>query len=158
MSKDGLKDLFIQGLRAVHAADEQGRVTAGDIAHAATDPRLKKALAHGSQVAQGLGETLAQVFRAAGAEPSHLDNRAITGIAEDAQRVRQAEQDPQARDLGIIAHAQIALHYHIASYGTLRTYARALGHDEAAGMLQGMLDEAKTQDERFTEVAKQILG
>ncbi|MBV9078572.1 MAG: DUF892 family protein [Methylobacteriaceae bacterium] len=153
-----MKGLFVQGLQAMHAADEQGKITTADIEKAATDPRLKEALRHAHEVAGMLDRQLGEVMQAANARPQPIQNAAIEGIATDAQRVREMASDPVARDLGIIAHAQIALHYHIAAYGTLRSYAQALGNEKAAGALQSMLEQAKGQDETYSRVARDLLG
>jgi ferritin-like metal-binding protein YciE len=158
MANDGMKMLFVQGLQALHAADEQGRITAADLEKAASNPKLKEALKEGSQVAQNLDQQLGQVFQQAGEKPGHIKNHAIEGIAEDAQQVRESEKEPRARDLGIIAHAQIALHYHIALYGTLAAYAQALGMKEAAQTLHNMLEEVKAQDQKYTQLATQLLA
>ena len=158
MATNGMKMLFVQGLQAMHAADEQGRTTTADIEKAASDPRLKEAFKEGNQVAQSLDQKLGQVFQQAGEQPGGRKNHAIEGIAEDAQQVRKSEKEPRARDLGIIAHAQIALHYHIASYGTLASYAQALGMKEAAQTLHDMLEEVKAQDGKYTQLATQFLA
>lgn len=62
------------------------------------------------------------------------------------------------RDLGITAHAQIVLHYHIVSYGTLAAYAKALGMKEAAQTLHDMLEQVKAQDQKYTQLATQLLA
>jgi ferritin-like metal-binding protein YciE len=65
-----------------------------------------------------------------------------------------AEADKGAmRDAGIIAAAQKVEHYEIASYGTLRQFAETLGEDEAASLLQEILEEEKGADEKLSEIA-----
>lgn len=67
-------------------------------------------------------------------------------------------QDPDARDAGIIASGQIALHYYIAAYGTLRSYADALGNQEASQLMQQTLDERKQQDQDMSRLAEQVVN
>ena len=61
--------------------------------------------------------------------------------------------DSEVLDASLIATAQRVEHYEIAAYGTLRTYASLLGHDEAAELLQQTLDEEKKTDQRLTQIA-----
>ena len=42
----------------------------------------------------------------------------------------------------------------MAAYGTLVAWARAMGHDEAAGLLEQILDEEKAADEKLTTLAE----
>jgi ferritin-like metal-binding protein YciE len=44
---------------------------------------------------------------------------------------------------GLIGAAQRVEHYQIVGYGTARTLAELLGHDDAAKLLQQTLDEKK---------------
>src|ERR1700675_660369 len=46
-----------------------------------------------------------------------------------------ARGDGALRDVGILAAAQAAEHYEIARYGTLREWAKLLGQEEAAELL-----------------------
>ena len=60
------------------------------------------------------------------------------------------------RDAGIIAASQKVEHYEIASYGTLRTFAETLGLNDAAAILEEILEEEKAADETLTDVAQSI--
>ena len=60
------------------------------------------------------------------------------------------------RDAGIIAQGQIALHYHIAAYGTFAAYVKVLGINEAT--LKGMVEETKAVDERYSRLAERLIN
>jgi len=45
-------------------------------------------------------------------------------------------------------------HYEITRYGTLVAWARQLGRDDAAAILQKTLDEEKLTDKKLTSVAE----
>ena len=51
--------------------------------------------------------------------------------------------DEATMDACLIASGQRAEHYEMAAYGTLVAWARAMGHTEAADLLQETLDEEK---------------
>ena len=72
--------------------------------------------------------------------------------------IRQQAPDDTSRDLGIIANGQLALHYWIAAFGTIRTYAAQIGMEETARAMQACLDEAKEGDTAHTTIAQRIMG
>ena len=62
--------------------------------------------------------------------------------------------DDATMDACLIAGGQRAEHYEMAAYGTLVAWARAMGHDEAADLLQETLDEEKAADEKLSALAE----
>ena len=63
-----------------------------------------------------------------------------------------------SRDLGIVAAGQLALHYWIAAFGTLASYAKQLGMEQAARDLHQCVEEAKAADEQHTALAEKLLS
>lgn len=63
-----------------------------------------------------------------------------------------------ARDLGIVAAGQLALHYWIAAFGTMRAYAEQAGMSAATPAMKSSLDEAKQADEAHNDIAKRIMA
>ena len=57
-------------------------------------------------------------------------------------------------DACLIAAGQRAEHYEMAAYGTLVAWARAMGHNEAADLLQENLDEEKAADQKLSSLAE----
>jgi ferritin-like metal-binding protein YciE len=47
-------------------------------------------------------------------------------------------------------------HHEIAGYGCARTYAKILGHKEAAKTLQTTLDEEAATDKKLTVIAEKL--
>ena len=62
--------------------------------------------------------------------------------------------DEATMDACLIAGGQRAEHYEMAAYGTLVAWARAMGHEEAADLLQETLDEEKAADEKLSSLAE----
>ena len=57
-------------------------------------------------------------------------------------------------DACLIAAGQRAEHYEMAAYGTLVAWAQAMGHTEAAKLLQQTLDEEKAADKKLSSLAE----
>jgi ferritin-like metal-binding protein YciE len=62
--------------------------------------------------------------------------------------------DDATMDACLIAGGQRAEHYEMAAYGTLVAWAQAMGHNEAAMLLQETLDEEKAADEKLSDLAE----
>jgi ferritin-like metal-binding protein YciE len=62
--------------------------------------------------------------------------------------------DDTTMDACLIAAGQRAEHYEMAAYGTLVAWAKAMGHTEAAELLQETLDEETAADEKLSALAE----
>jgi ferritin-like metal-binding protein YciE len=82
----------------------------------------------------------------------------MEGLIDEGKELLQADIDDDVLDAGLIAAAQRVEHYEIAGYGCARTYARLLGDDEAANLLQQSLDEEGETDKRLTEIAENMVN
>ena len=60
----------------------------------------------------------------------------------------------QALDAGLVSSAQAVEHYEIARYGTLKTWARQLGLNDAVKLLDQNLQEEIATDKKLTQVAE----
>ena len=82
----------------------------------------------------------------------HCDG--IAGIIEEGKSIMEEDFDETTMDACLIAAGQRAEHYEMAAYGTLVAWARAMGHTEAADLLQQNLDEEKAADEKLSTLAE----
>ena len=97
-----------------------------------------------------------QVFESIGKKTTAKKCEAMEGLIREAEEIMGNCEDGAMRDAGIIAAAQKVEHYEVASYGTLRQFARTLGLKDAEILLQTTLNEEKVADGKLTEVANQI--
>jgi ferritin-like metal-binding protein YciE len=58
----------------------------------------------------------------------------------------------------LIASAQRVEHYEIAAYGTARTYARHLGYETQAQLLNQTLQEEGETDKKLTSLAESFVN
>ncbi len=66
--------------------------------------------------------------------------------------------EPEIMDAGLIAAAQRVEHYEMAGYGVVRTFAKLLGNDDAARLLQETLNEEGAADKKLTELAESVIN
>ena len=84
--------------------------------------------------------------------------QAIEGIIEEGAEILEEYKGNPALDAGLIAAAQAVEHYEIARYGTLIEWARQLGKDDCAALLQQNLDEEKATDKKLTMLAERRIN
>jgi ferritin-like metal-binding protein YciE len=149
-----LDDLFVHTLQDVYYAEQKITKALPKMIEKVTDPELRQAFqAH-------LGETknqvkrLEQVFQMHGESPKAVTCPAIDGIVEEADEILSDTRDPEVLDAAALAAAQAVEHYEIARYGTLIAWARQLGMDDCASVLQQTLEEEKATDRKLTTLAE----
>jgi ferritin-like metal-binding protein YciE len=149
-----LHDAFIDELRDAYDGEKQLVKALGKLAKAATSPALKDAFQSHLAETEGQIERLEQVFEAMDekAKGKHCDG--IAGIVEEGKSIMDEELDDDAMDACLIAAAQRAEHYEMAAYGTLVAWARAMGHEEAADLLEETLEEEKAADQKLSSLAE----
>jgi len=149
-----MDDLFVHQLQDVYYAEKQIHKALPKMIEKATDPQLKQGLeAHRSETA-GHIQRLEQVFKQHGAEAKGVNCPAIDGILEEADEVAGEVADKQVLDAAIIAAAQAVEHYEITRYGTLTAWAKRLGREDCAALLQQNLDEEHAADSKLTKLAE----
>ena len=82
----------------------------------------------------------------------HCDG--IAGIIEEGKSIMEEDFDETTMDACLIAAGQRAEHYEMAAYGTLVAWAQAMGHADAAALLQETLDEEKAADKKLSGLAE----
>ena len=95
---------------------------------AASSNNLKQAFQLHEQQTQQHVQRLEQAFSALGVPAKAKPCLAMQGIIREGDKLMQELSDPAVKDAGLIAAAQKVEHYEIASYGTVRTWAKELGH------------------------------
>lgn len=157
MADDNLKQLIAQGLTALKAGSEVARGATQEIQDDATNPELKRALEQGTQQSQEWAARIDRALEEAGGPQGPDNNPILEAHYQVSQRIRAQAPDENVRDLGIVAAGQLAIHYWIASFGTIRNYAEKLGMERIDREFRQSAEEAKQADEQHNRIAEQLL-
>ncbi|MGI4864347.1 MAG: ferritin-like domain-containing protein [Janthinobacterium lividum] len=157
MNSEDLKQLIKDGLAAQHAGSKVAAKATDDILDDATDTELKTLLERGNETAKQWQQRIEQAIDEAGGADDQ-DNEILEAHYEVSKEIRSNADTDQVRDLGIIASGQLALHYWIASFGTVASYAKAAGLTQTAQELHRSVDEAKQANEQHTQLAERLLS
>ncbi len=149
-----LHDAFIDELRDTYDAERQLTKALAKMAKAASSPKLRQAFESHLEETQGQIERLEQVFESLEEKVRGKHCDGIAGIIEEGKAIMEEDFDETTLDACLIAAGQRAEHYEMAAYGTLVAWAQAMGHDEAARLLQENLDEEKAADEKLSGLAE----
>ena len=147
------RELMIDELRDIYHAEKQLVRALPKMAKAAKADKLRQAFEQHLEETKGQVERLEQVFEQLDTRSSGKRCEAMEGLIAEAEEVMEEITTPEVLDAAMIAAAQKVEHYEIASYGSARALAEALGHAEVAELLEQTLEEEKQADEKLNEIA-----
>ncbi|QDT03088.1 hypothetical protein K227x_14680 [Rubripirellula lacrimiformis] len=151
-----LADAFYDELRDALSAEKQLVKALPKMMKKASCEELTAAIeAHLTETEKHV-ERVEQAFEETGKAARAKTCEAMKGLIKEAEGMLQEDAEPAVKDAVIIACAQKVEHYEIATYGTLCTWAEALGYDKALKLLKQNIDEEETADKKLSEIAKTI--
>ncbi len=122
----------------------------------AASPALKAGFeAHFTQTKEHAAR-LEKIFAELGKKADGKKCQAMLGLIKEGKEMISEKATAEIKDIGLIAAAQRVEHYEIAGYGCVRSYAKILGHAEAAKTLQTTLDEEAATDRKLTTIAAKL--
>ncbi len=152
----GLKDSFVNGLSAMYNTEKLVTQGAPELMHGIQNAQAKQVMEqHGEETKQQM-QRLEQVFQMAGETPQDIQPDGIVGILKENGKIQAQGYDPATLEAATVAAAQRIEHYEIAGYGTLVSYAKQLGMNDAAQLLGQTLSEEKSADSKLTQVAESM--
>ncbi|HVP65570.1 MAG TPA: ferritin-like domain-containing protein [candidate division Zixibacteria bacterium] len=153
---DNLQQLFIEQLRDLYDGEQQITEALPKLINKASSQQLKSALQEHLQVTRQQITRLDQIFQQLGQKSSGETCKGMKGVISEGDGLVSKGKDPAVIDASIITSAQRVEHYEIAGYGTVKTYARQLGQNQWAQLLEQTLNEEKEADQKLTQLAMDI--
>jgi ferritin-like metal-binding protein YciE len=154
MAGGTLHDAFIDELRDTYDAERQLIKALPKMAKAASSRELRTAFEMHLEETRGQVARLEKVFESLDEKVRGKHCDGIEGIIEEGKAVMEEDFDEETMDACLIAGGQRAEHYEMAAYGTLVAWARAMGHNEAAELLEQTLEEEKSADKKLSAIAE----
>jgi ferritin-like metal-binding protein YciE len=148
------EDLFLHQLQDIYYAENEITKALPTMISKTTNAQLKQGFQTHLAETENQIKRLEQVFQMLGKTPSTVNCPAIDGIIEEADEVSSEISDKNVLDAALIASAQSVEHYEITKYGTLIAWAKQLGRDDAARLLQQTLSEEEATDKKLTAMAE----
>ncbi len=158
MELETLEKLYVDELKDLWSAENQILKALPKMIKAASHRELKQAFtAHEKQTKEHV-KRLERVCDELGYSPRGKKCVGMEGLLKEGAELIKERPDPDVLDAGLISAAQHVEHYEMAGYGTARTWARLLGYDDQADILQKTLDEEGDTDKQLTELAERSIN
>lgn len=156
MALQSLADAFHDELRDILSAEKQLLKALPKMAKKASSEDLRQAFETHLEETKGQVERVEQAFEETGKAARAKTCEAMEGLIAEAQSMMEEEASPEVMDAILIGCAQKVEHYEIATYGTLCTWAKQLGYDNAYSLLKENMSEEVKTDESLTELSEVV--
>ena len=153
MQMETLRDLYVEELKDLWSAENQILKALPKMIKAATHPKLKKAFTKHEKQTQVHVTRLERICKQLDESPRGKKCEGMEGLIKEASGLIGERPEKDVLDAGLITAAQHVEHYEMAGYGTVRTWARTLGYESQAQLLQTTLDEEQQTDLDLTALA-----
>jgi len=155
---EDMNDLLLEQVEDLY--DAENRITSAlpKMADAASSPELQAAFRDHLVETKGHIDRLERVFSLLGKKPERETCDAMKGLISEGEDMIEAKGDDHVRDAALIAAAQRVEHYEMAGYGSARNFAKRLGKDDVAALLQETLNEEGEADEKLTRIAESTVN
>ena len=159
MKLESLRELFIEELQDLYSAERMILKALPKMVEKATNASLRDGFEQHRIQTEGHVRRLDQIFDQL--KDTDIDRedkkcKGMEGILKENEDLLKEDAEPEVLDAGMIAGAQRVEHYEIAGYGTVRTYAKLLGRNDWAQLLQQTLDEEKQTDLKLNQLAERL--
>jgi ferritin-like metal-binding protein YciE len=149
-----LRETFVEELADLYDAEKQLIKALPKMAKAASHGELREAFESHLEETENHVNRLEQVFESMGEKAKGKKCKAMQGLVEEGQEKISEDEG----DAALICAAQKAEHYEIAAYGSLCSWAKLLGENEAAEILGETLEEEKAADSKLTGIAESTIN
>lgn len=151
-----LEEAFVEEIRDLYDAEKQIVKALPKMARAANSPELRDAFREHLEVTKGQVQRLEQIFESMGQKARSKPCKGMKGLIEEGQEIISEDAEENIGDLALIGAAQKVEHYEISGYGTMRTFAQAMGRKDVAQLLDQTLKEEEATDKKLTQIAKTL--
>jgi ferritin-like metal-binding protein YciE len=156
---DSLHSLLVNELRDLLDAERRLTKALPKMVKNASSEELRQALSEHLEQTEEQLTRLEEALTALDVEPKAKTCHGMMGLIEEGSEHMQEDYDDDAlRDAAIIGAAQKVEHYEMAGYGTAATYARLLGNEHVASLLETTLEEEKNADKKLTMIAESMVN
>ena len=158
MELETLEELYVEELKDLWSAENQILKAMPRMIKAANHRELKRAFTMHERQTRGQVRRLERIFKQLGESPRGKRCVGMEGLLKEGSELIKERPDPDVLDAGLLSAAQHVEHYEMAGYGTARTWARLLGREDQAELLQQTLDEEQATDLQLTDLAVRLIN
>jgi len=154
-NNQSLKKLFISELEDIHSAENQIIEAFPKLIKLCNSKELKDSLANHLKETEHQAKRIEEIFEILEVTEGKTFCKGMEGLLKEADDIVKKFSKSYLLDAAIISACQKVEHYEIASYGTLRSFAKHLDLDsKIISLLKETLDEEASADKALTKFAE----
>ena len=151
-----LHELYIAHLKKTLDMEREITKALPTMVEKATTPDLANAFRTHLKETEGHVSRIEQILNRQTGKIDSQTSKVIGSLVTEAKDgIKDAKDDSTVLDATLIAAAQQVEHHEMAVYGTLRSWAQLMGHNEDVALLESTLKEEKAADEKLTRISAQ---
>lgn len=156
MQSNEFKQVYIDELKDIYSAESQLVKALPKVAKALVSPQLVEAIEAHLEETKAQAVRLKNLLESMGEDTKGPACEAMKGILEEGSKMIEEIQRGPVRDAALIAGCQKVEHYEIASYGSVVEWAKVLGLNDQAKVLQTTLDEEGNADKTLSTISQTV--
>jgi ferritin-like metal-binding protein YciE len=153
---ESLRELYVNQLRTMLSAERQITDALPKMIDKSTDEQLRQAFQSHLQETEVHVQRLEQILSESSSDTDDIKCKALDNMIDETESVVGDIEDGSVRDAFLIGSAQRVEHFEMASYGTLRNWARILGETGHAQILNQTLQEEDHADQLLTQISDRV--
>ena len=154
MKMQSINDLLYTGMTYTLDFEQQISKEAEKMAQAASDSEVKEMFQKSVTQGQKYAERIQSAFSKIGAKSDTNHNHIAKAMINEVENMISNTEASPVRDAALIVAFNQQQAYRVASYGSLASYAKVIGKQDAVSDLQQSLQESKQGDEKLTNIAE----
>lgn len=153
-----LSDVLASQLQELHGAEKYLQKHLPSLINKIKNTELKRILNQHVDSSKASTGRIEKAFAAMGSPVESHKCNAMEALVERVDDVIKKTTGDNVTAAAFILSEQCINHFEIASYGTFVAFAKTLGQNSVANLLQQSLDEQKSIDKQLTELATKTIN
>lgn len=159
MENSEFHEFFVDELKDIYWAEQHLAKALPKLQKASTSKELAAAFEKHTKETQEQIKKVEKIFELLGEKAEAKKCDAMEGLLKEANSIiEDTDKDSFTRDAGLILAAQKVEHYEIATYGTLRIFARNMKQKDMEKLLEEILQNEKDTDVALTLIAENSIN
>lgn len=158
MKIQSVQQLTTTALTYILDMEEKIGTAAPTMAEASSNPELKELFSKTATKSKEYAQKVEETFVKLGEQVQRNDNHIAQAMITEVQEMIKNTDPGPVRDAALIVAANQQQMFRVASYGSVESYAKVIGKEDAAKGLTENLEDSKTGDKKFTELAENTVN
>lgn len=146
--------LYIHMLSELYSIESQIQEVLPTVSGSASSSELREAFENYLDESKTHVQNLHQIFEELKEKPTGMKSNAMQAMIDDTRKVALEGGNSEVKDAALIAMVQRMEHYKMAIYGTVRTFAKHLNHQEVIALLQLALNQEGQSNKKLIKIAE----